>query len=121
MEKWKRAFDRHTQIASQLPLPTAFFINHFADMNNSSNFDRPVIVKPDLESLCDDLQKRTGSQSLCHLNAMSNQGIFEAFEDFALKILADIEMNRPKNDPNAFDLDLLVDEDVKKKSGRVPS
>ncbi len=52
---------------------------------------------------------------------MSNQGIFEAFEDFAVKILEDIDKNRPKYDPMAMDLDLLLDESLNNKNGRLVS
>ena len=48
MEKWKNAFDKHTQIKKQLPLPTAFFVNHFEDLDISKNFDKPLIINKDL-------------------------------------------------------------------------
>ena len=33
MEKWKKAFDEHTQIPKCRPLPSAIFINHFNESN----------------------------------------------------------------------------------------
>jgi hypothetical protein len=88
MEKWKKAFDEFTQIPKARPLPSALFVNHVTDLDGI--VESGISVTPDLEAKCKEVKDRTEAIAVYHVNSVSNDNIYEAFEDFSWKIFEDI-------------------------------
>lgn len=71
-----------------------------------------MVVSDELKDSCEDIRKQSDASSIYHVNALSGDGIFEAFEDFVSRILEDQEENH-RNDGDL--VDDLWDESIRVK------
>lgn len=110
MQKWKDAFDEYTRMPKAPPLPTALFINHGFDTYDSQG--GAIKVTSDLQHQCEEVKRITEAVGgVHHVNPMSGEGIFEAFESFVMTVLEDQEENHRDEDM----VDDLWDESIRVK------
>ncbi|CDW78483.1 rab1 small gtp-binding protein [Stylonychia lemnae] len=92
-------------------LPAALVVNHWGD----TKIYQAISVNQNLKNQCDSLGQQLELQ-VHHVNAITNENIPDALEQFIQAILDDQEKNRAKNDM----LDDLWDESFKHKSTNRP-
>jgi hypothetical protein len=72
-------------------------VNHVTDLDDGI-VESGITVTPELEAQCKEVKDRTEAIAVYHVNSVSNDNIYEAFEDFSWKIFEDIKSRNNEND-----------------------